>query len=100
MSIRSIINSKPIQDTSIFFSIPIKESVLQLPKHRRRQQAITSGEVASPHPLDFQQLCDFVQPTMQAIAELHQMLDIVNGREIHINQRKEASLRIRQILAR
>lgn len=100
MSILSILNSKPIQHTSIFFGIPVKESVFQLPKHRGSQQAIASGLVAGSHPLYFKQLGDFVQPAVQAIAELHQMLDIINRREIQTDQSKEASLRIRQILAR
>ncbi|WVZ18109.1 hypothetical protein V8G54_005431 [Vigna mungo] len=55
--------------------------------------------MAHTNPFHLQQLRKLVQPTMEAVAELHQMLDIIHHREIHLDQIEEPSLRIRQASA-
>lgn len=56
--------------------------------------------MTDPNSLHLQQLRQLVQPTVEAVAELHQVLNIIHRREINVDQLEEAGLRIRQVLAR
>lgn len=52
--------------------------------------------MADANPLHLQQLRELVQPSMEAVAELHQVLDIIYHRKIHLDQIEEPGLRVRQ----
>jgi len=56
--------------------------------------------MANPNPLDLQQLGKLVQTAVKAVAELHEVLDVIYGGEIHVDQIEELHLRIGQILTR
>jgi len=56
--------------------------------------------VANPNPLHLQQLCKLVQTAVKAVAELHEVLDVIYSGEIHVYQIEELPLRIGQILTR
>lgn len=56
--------------------------------------------MANPNPLDLQQLSELVQASMEAVAELHEVLYVIHSGEIHVYQIKEPNLRIGQILTR
>nr|ABB55286.1 hypothetical protein 10.t00029 [Asparagus officinalis] len=71
MGVLSIFNTKAIQNTDIFLSVSIKETLLQLPKCARSQQAITPGLVANPHPLHIKQLGKLIKSSMQTVTERH-----------------------------
>lgn len=56
--------------------------------------------MTDPNSLHLQQLRELVEAAVKAVAELHQVFNIVHGREINVDQLEEARLRIRQVLTR
>ncbi|URD92539.1 hypothetical protein MUK42_18343 [Musa troglodytarum] len=87
-SILSVLNSQPIQHARIFLSRTMKERLLQLPE--------SAGD---PHPLDIEQLGKLVEPPMEAVAEFHDVLDVVHSREVDVDEIEEAGLGVREVLA-
>jgi hypothetical protein len=55
--------------------------------------------VTDPNSLHFQQLRKLVETTVKAVAELHQVFNVVHGRKINVDELEEVCLRIRQVLA-
>ena len=51
--------------------------------------------MAHANPLNLQQLRKLVQPSVEAVAELHQVLDVIHHRKIHLDQIEEPGLRLR-----
>lgn len=94
-----VLDTQPIQHTSIFLSGAVKKRLLQLPESTRCEQTIRTSLMADPYPLYIQQLSKLVEPSMEAIAELHQVLNVVNRREVNLDEIKEPDLRLRQVLA-
>lgn len=56
--------------------------------------------MANSDPFDLQQLGELVQTAVKAVAELHEVLDVVYGGKIHVDQIEKLRLRIGQILTR
>ncbi|KAJ0890653.1 hypothetical protein HanRHA438_Chr09g0426221 [Helianthus annuus] len=52
--------------------------------------------MTDPNSLHLQQLRKLVQSSMKTVTKLHQMLNVINGREKHIDQIKESGLCIGQ----
>eukprot|EP00252_Welwitschia_mirabilis_P012917 TRINITY_DN2851_c1_g1_i1.p2 TRINITY_DN2851_c1_g1~~TRINITY_DN2851_c1_g1_i1.p2 ORF type:complete len:140 (+),score=15.54 TRINITY_DN2851_c1_g1_i1:143-562(+) len=93
------VTAQAIQDTSIPFSRAIKESLPEFPKSTGRQQAIRTSLMTDSNSLDIQQFSQLIQPAMKAVAELHQMLYIINSREVNVDKIEEAGLSRGQSLA-
>ena len=55
--------------------------------------------MTNPNPLDLEQFGELVQPSMQTIAKPHQMLDIIDPREVYVDEFEESGLGLRQIPA-
>ncbi|URE02866.1 hypothetical protein MUK42_07226, partial [Musa troglodytarum] len=94
-----ILNTQPIQHACISLSRTTKERFFQLPESTRREQAVGTSLVADPDPLNIKQLGELVEPPMEAVAELHEMLDVVHGREVYPDEIEEASLGVGEVLA-
>ena len=56
--------------------------------------------MTNPNSLNLKQLRQLVQTTVETITELHQVLNVVNPREINSNHLKESHLSLRQIPTR
>ena len=48
--------------------------------------------MASTKPLNLKQLSQTIQPPMQIVAELHEMLDVIEVRNIHPDEVEETTL--------
>lgn len=91
----NILRIEPIQHSSIFLGRASEERILELPERAWSDQAIWTGLVGLSDALHVKELGELVQPTVQAIAELHEVLDVIHGGEIYLHELKEAGLRVR-----
>lgn len=55
--------------------------------------------MADPNPLDVEQLGQLVEAPMQAVAELHQVLDVVDDGEVDVDQCEEGGVVVGEALA-
>jgi len=55
--------------------------------------------VGLPHTLHVEQFSELVQPAVQAVAELHEVLDVVHGWEIYLHEFEEPGLRVWETVA-
>jgi hypothetical protein len=90
----TILCVEPIQHASIFLSGSSEEGILELPERTGRDEAIGPGLVGLPDTLHVEELGELVQAAVQAVAELHEVLDVVDGGEVNLHEPEEAGLRV------
>jgi hypothetical protein len=95
-----IVGTQTKQHTSILLCGAVEEPVLQFPKRVAGEQTVGPGLVAGPDALHVQRLRQLVEPAVQVVAELHQVLDIIQSGEVGPQQVEKLVLARRQILAR
>mmetsp|Transcript_51337 Transcript_51337/g.133406 ORF Transcript_51337/g.133406 Transcript_51337/m.133406 type:complete len:226 (+) Transcript_51337:244-921(+) len=84
---------------AIVVHLVLEEELAHLVKGRLREQRVRASLVLRADAFDLEVLGELIEPALEALAGLHEVLDVVEAREINLQLRKEVVLLCRQSFA-